>query len=345
MSVPAIPDDDWKIITKYSEKDIGKQFLVEKSISKPRNDLFLEILVLINLLLIVTLYYLEYPTHYGFFILFSSAIIAASISIVGHMYGKTPKFQIVAILLNASIILCVLYLFVYVVNNETLNLISLFFTIMIGIMLGLLIGFTKHIIRDVVLGNPDLFSIEVLLHKDEIESYEDILENMINNVIEIRSIPEYSGDEGKIFQKRGLETVFLLYTIVDNYFSFFIFSKNGRYVYQDEYSISIQKKISFLLKNSMTFKDCDNEQQRNETSNTCLNLLNQYIAPSNLLVSMENHKISTFFAISLIFVIFMYPLYSIYIDEILQYTTDIVVPVVISAIALATANYYLMKNR
>ena len=345
MSVSTIPDDDWKIIAKYSEKNIGKRFLIEKSISKPRNDLFLKILVLINLLLFVILYFLEYPTNYDFFIFFSSAIIAASISIFGHKYGKTPKFQIIAISLNASIILCVLYLFTYIFNNVTLNLFPLSFIIIFGIIFGLLIGFTKHILRDVVLGNPDLFSIEVLLHKEEIESYEDILENMINNVIGIRSIPEYSGDEGKIFQKIGLETIFLLYTIVDNCFSFFIFSKKGRYVYQDEYSISIQKNISFLLKNSMNFKDCENEQQRNETSITCLNLLNKYIAPSNLLVSVENHKIPTVFAILLISVIPLYPLYSTYMDEILQYTTNIILPVAISALVLAIANHYLMKNR
>lgn len=345
MSASTISDDDWKIINKYSEKDIGKQFLAGKSISKPINDLFLWILVLINLLLVATLYCLDYPTHYDFFILFSSAIITASVSIFGHKYGKTPKFQIVVVLLNASIILCVLYLFVYVVNNGTINPISLFFLMIIGIMLGWFIGFNKYIIRKVVLGNPDYFSIEVLFHKNGIESYADILENMIDNVIEIRSIPEYSGDEGKIFQKIGIGNIFLLYTIVDNCFSFFIFLKKGRYVYQDEYSIKIQKKISFLLKNSMNFQDCDNEQQKNENSIICLNLLNQYIAPSNLLVLMENHKISTFSAISLIVAIFMYPLYSIYIDEILQYTTDIIVPVVISAIALATANYYIMKNR
>lgn len=319
--------------------------MVEKSISKPRNDLFLKILVLINLLLFITLYLLEYPTNYDFFIFFSSATIAASISIFGHKYGKTPEFQIIAISLNGSIIFCVLYLFTYIVNNVALNLTPLFFIITLGIFSGMSIGLTKHLFRDVVLGNPDSFSIEVLLHKDEIESYEDMLESMINNIIGIRSIPEYDGDEGKIFQKIGLETIYLLYIIVDNCFSFFIFSKKGRYVYQDEYSISIQKNISFLLKNSMNFKDCDNEQQRNETSITCLNLLNKYIAPSSLLVSVENHKISTVFAILLISVIPLYLYYPTYMDEILQYTKNIILPVAISALVLAIANHYLMKNR
>ena len=345
MSAPIIPDDDWKIIDKYSEKDIGKRFLIEKSISKPINDLFLPILVLINLLIIITLYYLEYPTYYNNFILFSSVIISTSISIFGHKYGKTQKFQIVAISLNTSIILCMLYFFVYVVNNGTLDRTSLFLMMLIGIFVGSLIGFTRHFFRDVVLGNPDLFSIEVLSHEDELKSYGDILENMIDNAIEIRAVPEYNVDDGKIYQKVGIDAIFLLYTIVDNYFSFFIFSKKGRYVYQDEHSIKIQKKISFLLKNSMAFKDCDNEQQRNKTSNTCLNLLNQYIAPSNLLVSIENNKLPTVMVILLIISILFYPLYSVYMDDILQYTTNIIIPVAISAIVLAIANYYLMKNK
>ena len=346
MSASKIPDGDWNVIKKYSIRDIQKQFLSEESVSKPNKDYFSKSLILINISLIIIVYLFNDAKYYNIFILLFPLFITAAHAILGHYYGKEKQFQAFALFLNLSLFLLAELAIIYY-NFKNLNSAYFIFYSFYGISIGIIFGFSlKEIIyKNVIIYNFDQFNIEVLSHTEKLGSYENILKNIIDNVIDLKELPAYDGETGKIYPKVGFTNIYLLYVIVENNFAFSVFIKNGRYIFQDEKSMDIQKEISFLLKNALDFKSADEEQTKNNAIDSCLILLKQYTEPNTIRILIEKHKIPTFFIISVGILVFSYKLYSQYMDEILGYVSDSIIPVVISATVVVIIDYYLRRNK
>lgn len=237
----------------------------------------------------------------------------------------------------------------YFINNLNINIntgyfiFASFYGIIVGAVLGL--GLNEIVSKNIFLGNPNNYKIEVLSHTEKLGLYEDVFINVIHNVIDLNNIPELYEKNGKIFRKVGFGNIYLLYTIVENFFAFIIFSKNGMYIFQDKKTIDIQNKISFLLKNALDFKNVDEEKQKNNAINSCLDLLMQYAEPNTLRILIDDHKNMAILLISLIGLVILYPLYSSYMDKILEYISDSIIPVIISAIVIVILEYSLRKNK
>jgi len=350
MNISKISDEDWNVINKYEMKDIRTRFLIEKSVSKPHKDYFTSLLVLINFILIILVYLLNGMNYYNIIaILFPVIIIICNI-ILGHHYGKEPKYRFFTLLINLSIFLLAEYaIMYYFINNLNMNIntgnfiFASFYGIIVGAVLGL--GLNEIVSKNIFLGNPNNYKIEVLSHTEKLGLYEDVFINVIHNVIDLNNIPEFYEKNGKIFRKVGFGNIYLLYTIVENFFTFIIFSKNGMYIFQDKKTIDIQSKISFLLKNALDFKNVDEEKQKNNAINSCLDLLMQYAEPNTLRILIDDHKNMAILLISLIGLVILYPLYSSYMDKILEDISDSIIPVLFSAIVIVILEYSLRKNK
>lgn len=350
MRASKIPIEDWNVIKKYSMKDIQKQLLIEESVLKPNKDYFSKLLILIDIIFIIITYIFNDVKYYSFFIFLFPFFIASSHSILGYHYGKKSQFQVFTLILSLSIFLLAEYIITYYnlrSINQSINPAIFIFFSFYGILGGIMIGiFLREIVsKDIIIGNPDNLNIEVLSHTEKLESYEDILKNLMNNVIDLRNFPAYNGETEKIYQEVGFKNIYLLYTIVDNSFAFLVFSKNGRYIIQDEKSIEIQKKISFLLINALAFKNSDDGKIKNNAIDSCLILLKQYVEPNTIRVFIETHKTPTFLLILLGVLAIFYPLYSQYMDKLLKYMIDSIIPVVFSAIIIFILESYRRKNK
>lgn len=343
MGDSEIPDEDWKIIKKYTKEKILRRFLKEESLQKPKKDLFfflipLTILCLYGIIFLSNKMYFHNDSIYLLIItILTPAIIAFSVIILGYYFGTRWRYQI------SFPIIILLINYAYFSLSAPVNLpVFILFSIS-GIILGFYLGYMSVLlfVEDTIIGNPEDFNIEVLKHSDDLESYESIFKNYINQVISLKILPTYDDKNKKIFQKAGFSNIFLLYVICGNSFAFFTFSKNGKYLYQDKRAIELQKKISFLLKNSLNLKETDTEEQRIAPKNSCLDLLAQYKMNVFMTYIKTHKKEIGIGSLSIIFTILAgLVLMSYSIDIIFKNTIiTVVVPIVVTIITLYIIKY------
>ncbi len=355
-----IPEEDLKVIKKYSKGQILRQYLKEESLRQPKKDLFS--LILASILCAITIsilfldkYYYNSINYYNDIIIFIPFILVVSLMILGHYYRKTSKYQIV---LSSSILIMVLgleYVYIYfnlnyrIIPSSPINSFGFIFLSCIGVFVGYMSGlvFKTLFINETDEGKSENFEIEVLSHTDtdNLESYDELLNIYINNIIHLKDIPSYDDKNRKIYKKFGLDETFLLYMVLKNVFAFFIFSKKGRYIYQDKKSIEIQKRISFLLKNSLSFKDASGEH-RIEAKQSCIDLLSEYEI-NNVTVYIGTHKketVASIFIITIVvFVFASYPL-DIILQGLMNIVNTIVVPQTITILVTAIVFWFISKK-
>lgn len=356
-----IPEEDSKIFRKYSKGQALRFYQKEESLQQTNKDLFSLMLVLILCVIFISIfildkYYYSSIVYINNILMFIPLILVLSLMILGNYYKKTSKYQIVLSSLIILMVLVLEYIYIYFYFNYRfipplpINLSVFIFISSIGVFAGLCFGFFfKIFINETDEGNSENFEIEVLSHTDtnDLKSFEKLLKIYINYIIHLKQTPSYDNGNEKIFQKVGFDDTFLLYVISKNVFAYLLFSKKGRYIYQDEKSIEIQKKISFLLKNSLNFKDV-NEEARNKAKESCINLLSEYEI-NVLTVYIGTHKKETAASIFIItiFVFFYlsYP-FDIILNGVKNIVNTIVMPQIITILVTTIVIWFISsKNK
>jgi hypothetical protein len=347
-----IPEEDLKIFKKYSKEQVLRYFLKEESLRQSKKDLFFVIVALILGSVVISIFFLHkyfYNSinYYITLIFFIPLILVFSIMILGHYYGRTTKYQIG--LSSGILLITSLFELIYIyISSVRFNILVFIILSSMGVFTGFSFEtFLKVFINETDGGKSENFNIEILSHTDtdNLESYEELLKIYINKIINLKNLPSYYSKNEKIFQKVGLDDTFLLYVISKNIFAFFIFMKKGRYIYQGKKSIELQKRISFLLKNSLNFKDA-NEEHRIESKERCIDILSQYEI-NNLTIFIGTHKKGTvglIFVVAIAFIVYTtYPL-EIILQWIKTIINNTIVPQIITLLVTAIFFWFLGKQ-